>query len=921
MRPFPLLRTVPVLLVLLAAWPAPAAGADLAPAQDWIVGFTALPPGLHVGGAYNGGLVYHLNPALRAIGVTSSDPGFKLRAHADPAVGYVEPDRSWRVLATPDDPRYRDQYEHEQVRLPAAWDVTYGSAAGKVCVVDTGVRHTHEDLRGPRWLGGVDLVNRDADPWDDHGHGTHVVGIAAAGVDNGVGGAGAGNVGFHVVKVMDEFGQGDWTTIAEGITWCADNAGPNAVVSISIGGGYSRLVHEAVRYAYGTKGLLVVAAAGNGGPCADCIDYPGRLPEVVAVSCTAKGETFCGFSSEGPQMGLAAPGADILNTCYDHDALYCRASGTSDSAPLVSGIAALFWSTQPGMTNVALRARLNATAQDLGAGGFDPKYGHGEIDAKCLFENRSPCLPPPNDSPAGAERIERLPFSKSAGTLLATTDLAEPEPCADVGATIWYQWNASAAGRVAAEASGGGFPAVLAVYATNLTGLAALGCSAADQDGGRARSRVEFDAREGVQYLFQAGGLAGATGSLKLKVSCEGCPENNPFADAFRLSSTPASATQTTRGASVQPGEPLPCDARDATVWYEWTAPGTGAVTLDTFGSAFDTVLAVHAGAALDALALVACNDDAALDTRQSRVQFDARVGTTYRIQVAGKTLGAAGELRLALQCPACMVVPVNDDFANRKVIVGSGYYDELGTVLATNEPGEPQPCGLIGRTVWYSITPPVDATAIFRTANSDYDTVLAGYTGTSLADLTLVKCMDDVQGGLDLTSTLVFPMKAGRTYFVQAGGFDNDTGALKLSFQCSTACFPGAGNDMRANAIAVPLLPYSNVQDTIGYGTEPGEVRPPYMGATAWYKWTMPPGGLPATVTVDTYGSSFDTVLAVYVADTYLPLGYSEDADATTTASRVQFTAVPGQSYMIQAGGVTSGISPATGLLTLNVR
>lgn len=918
---FPLLRTIPVLLILLAAWPSPPASADLAPAQDWIVGFTALPPGIGVGGVYNGGVVYHVNVALRAIGVTSGASDFKLRAYADPAVGYVEPDRAWTVRATPNDPRYKDHYEHEQIRLPAAWDRTFGSAAGKVCVVDTGVRYTHEDLAGPRWLGGVDLVNRDDDPWDDHGHGTHVTGIAAAGVNNGVGGAGAGNVGFHVVKVMDRNGRGDWTVIAEGITWCADNAGPNTVVSISIGGGYSRLVHEAVRYAYVDKGLLVVAAAGNGGPCMDCVDHPGRLPEVIAVTCTAKGETLCDFSSTGPQVGLAAPGDDILNACYDHDALYCRTSGTSSSTPLVSGTAALFWSTAPWMSNVELRARLLATAQDLGAGGHDARFGHGEIDAKCLFEDRSPCLPPPNDSPAGAERIEDLPYSKSATTLLATTDLGEQEPCADVGATIWYQWNATAGGRVSAEASGGGFPAVIAVYASNVTGLVPLACSADDAQGGRARSRVSFDVREGVQYLFQVGGLAGATGSAKLKVSCEGCPENNPFLDAFRLSSTPASATQTTLGASAQPGEPTPCGMRDATVWYEWTAPGGGAVTLDTLGSGFDTVLAVHVGNALESLTLVACNDDAALGTPASRLTFDARVGTTYRIQVGSKSLGVSGPLQLALQCPSCMVVPVHDDFANRKVIVGSGYYDELGTTLATTEPGEPQPCGLIGKTVWYGITPPVDATAIFRTAGSNYDTVLAGYTGTGLADLAPIKCMDDNQGGLDRTSTLVFPMKAGQTYFVQAGGFDNDTGALKLSFQCSTPCFPGAGNDMRANAITVPLLPYSNVQDNVGYGTEPGEVRPPYMGATAWYKWTAPATWTPRTVTLDTYGSSFDTVLAVYLADTYLPLGYSEDVDASTSASRIQFTAVPGQTYMIQAGGQTSGASAATGLLTLNVR
>ena len=928
-RPFrsperdPLRRLSPlvaVVLLLLVGGLAPRpAGADLAPAREWIVGFEALPPGVAVGGEYAGGVVQRVNPSLRSIAVSSADPAFKALAFDEATVRYVEPQGTYRILFEPNDPRHGDQYEQKQVRLPAAWDVTLGSTAGKVCVVDTGVRYTHEDLRG-RFLGGWDFVNGDADPMDDHGHGTHVAGIAAAGVHNGVGGTGAGNVGYYAVKVMDENGRGEWSDVADGIAWCADHGGPDTVVSVSIGGGYSREVDEAIRYAYHGKGMLVVAAAGNDGPCADCVAYPARLPEVVSVACTAKGETLCAYSSSGAQAGIAAPGDRILNACHDHDSQYCSRSGTSDSAPLVSGIAALYWSHDPSLTNVQLRERLLRTAQDLGRGGWDRDFGHGEVDAKCLFEDRSPCLPPPNDELARAEPIDDLPFRKDVSTRLATTALAEPRPCGPAGATVWYRWTAPGSGPVTAESMGAGFDTVLAAYAgDNLTSLAPLACSADDAQGGSARSRVRFDATAGMTYTFQLGGLGGASGTAHLRVSCAGCPENNAFADAAPIPAVPFSARQSTQGATVEPREPAPCGATTTgTVWYRWVAPGSGNVTFDTFGSRYDTVLAVHAGTAPGSLAQVACSDDAA-GSRQSAVTFRARVGTTYHVQVAGRW-DAAGDLQLSVQCPECVLGPPHDAFATPKVVAGIGYHDEVGTLAATAEPGEPQPCGLIGRTVWYSVTPQYDSRAIFRTAGSDYDTVLAAYRGDELSNLTLMKCLDDVQGGRDLTSIAVFDMKAGVTYRVQAGGFDGATGALRLTFECTPLCFDrGQTNDMRANATPIPALPYVNQQYNNAFTTEPGETRPPYMGATAWYRYTHPAGAQARVVTVDTEGSGIDAVLAVYLADTYVPLAYNQDEHEGTKVARVRFTALPGVAYAIQLGGATSGATAAMGLLQVN--
>ena len=900
-----------LLLLALVAAPSLLVSATLLPERGWIVGFHALPAGLAPGGTYNGGEVRAVLAPVQAILVASRDPDFKARAYADPLVRYVEPDRAVALAMTPDDPRYAEQYAQEQVRLPAAWDRTLGNATAKVCVVDTGVRHTHEDLRGPRWLGGHDYVNGDADPWDDHGHGTHVAGIAVATVDNARGVAGAGNVGLHAVKVMDHRGRGTWSAIAQGITWCADHAGPNTVVSVSISGGYSQLVHDAVRHATIARGQLVVAAAGNDGPCEECVRYPARLPEVVAVVCTAEGETPCGFSSQGAGAGLAAPGTAILNTCNHDDASYCSRSGTSDSAPLVSGVAALYWSLDPAMTNEELRARLEATAQDLGRGGWDPVHGHGEVDADCLFAGRSPCLPPPNDDLARAEGVPRLPYAAAPDTRLATMEQMEPAPCAPVGATVWYSWTAPASGTLAVDAEGSAFHAVLAAYATNATTLVPLAC---DESGRHGAARIELDVTSGVTYAIQLGGEEGARGLGRVSFACDGCPENNAFARAAPLAATPASARQTTVGATREPGEPDPCGPANtvgATVWFRWRAPGAGTVSVDALNSGFDAALAVFTATDLGTPVHVACSQGA-------RVAFEATLGTTYYVQAGGRR-GESGDLQLSLQCPECLVAPPHDAFASPKVVVGSAYYDEVGTVAATDEPGEPQPCGLIGKTVWYAVTPHVNATGVFKTSGSDFDTVLAAYTGDGLTSLAPVACQDDAQGGFDTTSKLVFPVRAGTTYLVQAGGFEGATGALRFTFQCTPACFTGATNDMRANAVAIPLLPYANLQDTVDYGVEPGELRPGTMGATAWYRYAHPALAAPALVTVDTLGSRFDTVLAVYAGDTYVPVAYN-DNDGLLTTSRLQFTALPGVTYHVQAGGWSEGAYSARGLLKLNL-
>lgn len=368
-----------------------------------IVGFETSKPSVQPGETFHGHRVLFSAPSGPFIAIHASDPWEVIQELGTlDEVAYVEPDHRVRAARSPDDPRWSEQWGPRQVDAPKAWTLDTGGTQRAICVADTGVRYTHEDLRGPRWKGGYDFVNDDEDPWDDQGHGTHVTGTAAAGLDNGVGIAGTANVPFYHMKVLDEAGIGWHSWIAAGIRECADQ-GP-VVISLSLGGtSASQTMKDAVEYAY-ADGDLLVAAAHNDGPCTDCIRYPAKYPEVIAVTCTTSSESLCSFSSTGPEAELAAPGDGILSTAYATDGSYTKMWGTSMSTPHVAGAAALLWNRVPCLSSHEVRDLLQANAEDLGPEGRDNDFGYGELDMDDAFP-----LTPVRDiegRPAGEDAVE-----------------------------------------------------------------------------------------------------------------------------------------------------------------------------------------------------------------------------------------------------------------------------------------------------------------------------------------------------------------------------------------------------------------------------------------------------------------------------------------------------------------------------------
>ncbi|HZP31255.1 MAG TPA: S8 family serine peptidase, partial [Acidimicrobiia bacterium] len=220
------------------------------------------------------------------------------------------------------------------------------------------------------------------------GHGTFVAGIIAAAADNSVGISGAAP-GVHVlpVRVLDATGSGYYSQIIDGITWATDN-GAN-VVNLSLGGTYdSSLLQDAVQYAV-DHGVAVVMAAGNcgsgGSGCGSVnppmypASYSTTISGAIAVGATTSSNTIASFSSYGSYVDLAAPGVGIESTWGLSDTAYASLNGTSFASPYAAAAVAILREVCPADTPAQLRARLEATAQDLGAPGRDVYFGAGLV--------------------------------------------------------------------------------------------------------------------------------------------------------------------------------------------------------------------------------------------------------------------------------------------------------------------------------------------------------------------------------------------------------------------------------------------------------------------------------------------------------------------------------------------------------------
>lgn len=287
-------------------------------------------------------------------------------------VAYAEPDQAIPASFIPNDPYYTSEWHLPVISAPQAWDVQQGKPSVTVAILDTGVDCTHPDL-ATHCVPGWNVYDNTSNTADVYGHGTAVAGIAAAVGNNAVGVSGvAPQVSIMPVRVSDAAGYGYISTFASGLTYAADHGARVANISYQATG-YST-VDSAAQY-FMNKGGVVTVAAGNYGT----VDTTPNDPYLITVSATTIGNGIASWSNTGSDIVLAAPGDGIYTTTNGGG--YASGTGTSFSAPIVAGVAALVISQNPSLTGSQVAQVLKSNADDLGPVGWDPGYGYGLVDA------------------------------------------------------------------------------------------------------------------------------------------------------------------------------------------------------------------------------------------------------------------------------------------------------------------------------------------------------------------------------------------------------------------------------------------------------------------------------------------------------------------------------------------------------------
>ncbi len=306
----------------------------------------------------------------------------------NPNVEFAEPNSIYEPAATVTDPLYgngKDWNAHysgwhlDQISAPLAWDKTPGSSSIVMAIVDSGVQPNRQDL-AENVIPGWNVRTNTSDNTDNTGHGTAVAGSAAAVTNNGTEVAA---VCWHC-KIMpveatlsDTEGSSTTSLLASGINWAADHGAKLVNVSFGFVNG-DRTFTRAASYLHNKGGLLTIAAGNSG-----TLDNSPNDSNIVDVSNSDVGDVMNPSSVTGTAIDFAAPGTQIAVTCLN--VLYppnsCSGTGTSISAPIVLGVAALVWSANPTLTNDQVFNILKQNADDRGPAGYDPQYGWGRINA------------------------------------------------------------------------------------------------------------------------------------------------------------------------------------------------------------------------------------------------------------------------------------------------------------------------------------------------------------------------------------------------------------------------------------------------------------------------------------------------------------------------------------------------------------
>ncbi len=754
------------------------------------------------------------------------EPNWQISANAEPNDFYYKQGHLWGL---------KNSKEDIDANLEDAWDLTTGSNEVVVAVIDSGIRYTHEDLRVNMWKNpdevpgngidddgnfivddvyGMNAIGSysdrgepSGDPVDDHGHGTHCAGTIGAqanggGVIVGV----AWNVKLMALKFLNSECKG---SMRDSIA-CIDYAIANGAHVINASYGcpvFIRSEYEAIERAQ-EAGIVFVAAAGNDKKDNDLTpSYPNSydLENIISVSAIDRGGNLADFSNFGLKSAdLGAPGVRILSSHHTEDDSYVFRNGTSMAAPHVAGAAALILSREPDLSPTQVRQRLLDTAKPLDS--LVGKTVSGAmLDVHAALEAK-----PKSTLSMEVTHIPEIPDKDGPFKIIVRLTSPQPVLGASVQATLGESYNLFDNGFNGDEEANDG------IYSANVF----------------APNLLSFE----MPISASSSGFETTTKTLPIKTIFR--PSNDTFADALPLSNSNDLTIGDNTGATLEEQEPLFTGGITGTMWYRWRPSLSGDATLSTFGSSFDTTLAVYTGSSLANLERIVSNDDFSEQQFTSKVEFSASKEESYWIQVGG-VQGKTGEFTIHHPEPT--------------------------------KPPPPAP----------KIDPPV-----ILTEPTDLSKIEGGSMSISVSAVgTLpLKYQWSLNGGKitdanqsSFSLPLISVEDSGQYSVVvsnPAGSASLDVANLKVRASQNpplndnienAALFQGESG----NGLAITRL-------ATGQPNEPDHAGASYPLHSVWWKWVAPKSG---EVVVSTAGSSFDTTLAAYQLS---------DSDTTRRSSRL---------------------------------
>lgn len=310
--------------------------------------------------AHEGTIGFVYETALRGFSVALTEEQAR-RLSRDARVKFVEQDGVVTADTTQTNATWGiDRVDQRDLPLSTTYVYTKTGSGVNAYIIDTGIRSTHQDFSG-RVKSGYTSINDGRGTADCNGHGTHVAGTVG-GTTYGV----AKQVNLYPVRVLNCYGSGSTSGVIAGVDWVTNNRKLPAVANMSLSGGGSTSMDNAVKNSI-QRGVVYAVAAGNNYGASACNYSPARVPEALTVGSTTSSDARSSFSNTGTCLDIFAPGSSVMSDWSSSDTATRSNSGTSMASPHVAGAAVLWLQGHPNDTPAQVGAALinNATANKV----------------------------------------------------------------------------------------------------------------------------------------------------------------------------------------------------------------------------------------------------------------------------------------------------------------------------------------------------------------------------------------------------------------------------------------------------------------------------------------------------------------------------------------------------------------------------